>query len=69
MAESKDMLRTPGFKTPMPVGSDAGDVFDCPPAPAPGGPPPDPIGNLPYSPGGPGYLPDKGPSGHRRSGD
>jgi hypothetical protein len=44
---SGDMMDTPGFKTPMPVGSDAGDAFDAPPAKAPGGPIPDPIGNLP----------------------
>ena len=44
---NRDILDTPGFKTPMPVGSSAGDAFDAPPAPAPGGPVPDPIGNIP----------------------
>ncbi len=44
---NRDILDTPGFKTPMPVGSEPGDAFDAPPAPAPGGPIPDPIGNIP----------------------
>lgn len=49
MAEktSGNILDTVGFKTPMPVGSSPGDAFDAPPATAPGGPVPDPIGNIP----------------------
>lgn len=61
MAEStneKDAFKTPGWHTPVLHPTAQGDAFDAPPPMVPGGPVPDPIGNVaPMKPGGPGYLP------------
>jgi len=56
---NRDALDIEGFHTPMPVGSSPGDAFDAPPAPAPGGPIPDPIGNIPPMSKGNKNLPNR----------
>ena len=61
MAENtKDPMRTPGFHTPVMAPAAEGDAFDAPAPMVPGGPPPDPIGNISDKrPGKPGELPMK----------
>lgn len=62
MADTKknDPFRTPGFHTPVLHPAAEGDAFNAPPPEIPGGPVPDPIGNIsPMSPGKPGELPTK----------
>ena len=56
---SKDVGETPGWKSPLPVGSAPGDTFDAPPAPYPAGPVPDPIGNMAHRPGKPTDMPTR----------
>ena len=40
-------FKTPGWHSPVLHPAAEGDAFDAPPPEVPGGPPPDPIGNLP----------------------
>jgi hypothetical protein len=57
----RNILGTKGFVTPLDVGPMTGDAYDAPIAPAPGGPVPDPIGNIgPIGgPKAPKMLPEK----------
>lgn len=58
--DTKDPLKTPGFHTPVMSPPAEGDAYDAPAPIAPGGPVPDPIGNIsPMRPGKPGELPMK----------
>jgi hypothetical protein len=57
----RNILGTSGFKSPMDVGPIAGDAYNAPVAPSPGGPVPDPIGNISSigGPKAPKMLPEK----------
>jgi hypothetical protein len=61
MADNKsDPFKTPGWHSPVLHPAAEGDAFDAPPPMVPGGPVPDPIGNMSdKAPHKPGELPTK----------